>query len=165
VASCVAFSPRAEDEVAFQALMKKTVAATKVEGLAEDVGELTKLATGLQSMKFASSDDPWSFESDMAQDHATRSASTFVAKTKARVDACLKTFAEREEGIYERLDKKLVSRVKKKHKAAEKAEKKKIKPRRTAEALFRKLKPEVDKFDKWLETQLGGYSGTLKSEG
>ena len=145
--------------------MKKTVAETKVEGLAEDVGELTKLATGLESMKFASSDDPWSFKSDMAQDHATHSASTFVTETQARIDACLKTLAEREEGIYERLDKKLVSQVKKKHKAAEKAEKKKIKPRRTAEASFRKLKTQVDKFDKWLETQLQGYSGTLKSKG
>ena len=65
---------------------------------------------------------------------------------------------ETQPGIYSQLDKKLVKQVQKKHKASVKAEKKKIKPRRTAEASFRKLKTQVDKFVTWLEQQLSGYA-------
>ena len=80
--------------------MKATVAATKVEGMAEDVGGLPKLTASMTSLKFTSPDDPWSFESDAPADHPVRSAAVFCKDAKARIEACLKTLAKREEGTF-----------------------------------------------------------------
>jgi ankyrin repeat protein/Ca2+-binding EF-hand superfamily protein len=121
------------DEIAYQAMMKKTVAIANLETVESDLKEdLPKIAGQVEAMKTTSDVEgcTWSFKANIPNEHVVKMHKAFVAATQAKIKICYSKLADREKHVYSKLDKKLAKDVRSKHAASEKIEKKKEKPRK-----------------------------------
>lgn len=141
--------------------MKKDKAVDQIEAALADLNEeLGLLADAAKAYTRSSTFDgcSFNFEKDAPSDCPVRHFTKFKDETIEATKACLGQLEQREKDIYGKLDKKLVSQVNKKHKAAAKIEKNKVKPRRNGNKALIKMQTLAAALAKWQESHLKKYS-------